>query len=157
MLEGLLATWQSYHCSKGSHATRLTPTNIMTSRFSFSRRLLGVLLALAVGASSAEALSSELRDSDIHHEGLAKATASHDMRGAEGIHGHGDAPSKGAHEHGPGQAHGTSADHCTHVHGQGLVMPVGFVFTMSMAEWGFVEPLFHTAFPTGTLKHPPRV
>jgi hypothetical protein len=129
----------------------------MTSRFSFSRRLLGVSLALALTASGAEALSGQLRNGDIHHEGLAKATAHHDVQVAHGDHGHEDASSTGTHEHGAGQAHGTSADHCTHVHGQGLVMPVGFAFTTAIAEWGFVDPLFHTAFPTGTLKHPPRV
>jgi hypothetical protein len=128
----------------------------MTSRSSFSQRLLGVVLALSVSTSSAEALSGELRDAGVHHEDAAAAVSHHDAQGAHGDHGHEDVSSPGAHEHGPGHEHGTSADHCTHVHGQGLVMPVGFAFTTSIAEWGFVEPLFHTAFPNGTLKHPPK-
>lgn len=43
------------------------------------------------------------------------------------------------------------------VHGLGLIMPDGVAFATATAEWGFVEPLFHTAFVTGTLKHPPKV
>jgi len=129
----------------------------MTSRFPFFRRLLGVLLAIAIAASSAEALSGELRDGGVHHEGAAEATAHHDVQGTHGDHGHEDASSPGAHEHGPGHEHGTSADHCTHVHGQALIMHDGVAFATAIAEWGFVEPMFHTAFVTGTLKHPPKV
>jgi hypothetical protein len=94
------------------------------------RRLIALVLLLAVSGSAAESLVGQLRDGEVHHE-TSVAAASHASH-ARGDHGHEDAGAP-SHEHGGEHQHGTNADHCTHQHGTAVVTPA-FIF----------HPLAHT-------------
>ncbi|MEQ1854947.1 MAG: hypothetical protein ABL963_00665 [Longimicrobiales bacterium] len=80
------------------------------------RRSIALALLLGYSASAAEAAVGVLRDGAVHHESAAAAVIHQETH--QGDHGHED-PGAGA-EHGSDHRHGTSSDHCTHVHGVGL-------------------------------------
>lgn len=94
------------------------------------RRLVAMLMLLAVTFSSMETVIGELRDGLIHHESALQA-ATH-AQGGE--HGHED----GA-VHGPEHQHGTSSDHCTHQHGEAFDSTGQLVMT-DLADTGFSFP-----------------
>jgi len=80
------------------------------------RRAFALAILLGYSASTAEAVVGVLRDGVVHHESEVAAVSHQETH--LGDHGHED-PGAGA-EHGPDHRHGTSSDHCTHVHGLGL-------------------------------------
>ena len=80
------------------------------------RRAIALALLLGYSASTAEATVGVLRDGTVHHESEVAAVIHQETH--QGDHGHED-PGTGA-EHGSEHRHGTSGDHCTHVHGIGL-------------------------------------
>lgn len=92
------------------------------------RRLVALVMLLALTASALESVLGVLRDGEVHHESRA-AAAVHDFH-ASGDHGHEDRSASGhpdgSHPHGPGHHHGTAADHCTHHHGTPLPASVAF-------------------------------
>ncbi len=90
------------------------------------RRLVALLMLLAVAFSLGETVTGQLRDGEVHHESNAEASA-HALA-AHGEHGHEDGSS-----HGPEHQHGTAADHCTHQHGT-LISPASPALTTSAAD-----------------------
>lgn len=95
----------------------------MPARFETVRRLLAFVVLFGYGATVAEAAFGAARDGRVHHESTA-AAAIHEVS-THGEHGHED-PGAGA-EHGPRHQHGTSGDHCTHVHGAAVPALCDFV------------------------------
>jgi len=82
------------------------------------RRLLSVLaLSGFLLAGVFEPAFGLLRDGQVHHETAASAST---HTSAAGEHGHEDGATQPGHPHAPSHQHGTSSDHCTHVHGIGL-------------------------------------
>ena len=111
------------------------------------RNLAALLMLLTTTFSQAEAVVGVLRDGAVHHES-AGAAALHAVAG-QGEHGHEDGV-----PHGPNHEHGTSADHCTHQHGnlftpgspdlaiRGYTIPQVFVEPPLWFDH-FSEPAFH--------------
>lgn len=79
-----------------------------------------------------------LRDGRVHHETTATAGV-HGNSTPTGEHGHEDGTASGpSHTHAPDHQHGTSADHCTHAHGAGIVPAQDFSFALAVVhvdEW----------------------
>lgn len=101
----------------------LTATIPPLPRF-LPRRAIGSLIAVVTLGSSVESAASLVRDGAMHHE-TAAAAAAHLDAGTRGHHGHEDGgPQSRPHSHNSQHQHGTTADHCTHMHGVGLVAPV---------------------------------
>lgn len=93
------------------------------------RKAISALAVAAVTIASFEALAGETRDGEIHHEDVAQAAVHHDALHLRGNHGYEDSGSPTDRSHGPEHRHGTSADHCTHVHGIGLTSRATLVET----------------------------
>ncbi|MEQ9398918.1 MAG: hypothetical protein RJQ04_07075 [Longimicrobiales bacterium] len=127
------------------------------------RRLIALSLLLFSGAASLEAVTAPVRDGEVHHETTVEADGH--RAPSSGEHGHEHDPSadedgRGAPDadHGPDHRHGTSADHCTHVHSPALAGahdrlavegPEGTVLDLALpAPAGPATP---------TLWHPPRI
>ncbi len=117
------------------------------------RRSIALALLLGYSASSAEAAIGVLRDGAVHHESAAAAVIHQETH--QGDHGHED-PGAGA-EHGSDHRHGTSSDHCTHVHGLGLPSACGVVEIVT-PDRAIVEsaPLTPTGTSLGTHFRPPK-
>jgi hypothetical protein len=94
------------------------------------RRWAALGLLVAYSASTGEATTGLLRDGSVHHESSVSAAAHQET--SRGDHGHED-PGAGA-EHGSDHRHGTSGDHCTHVHGLGLPSGCAIVAIMIRDE-----------------------
>ncbi len=93
------------------------------------RKAISTLAVAAVTIASFEALAGEMSDGDIHHENVAEAAVHHDALQLRGDHGHEDSNSPTGQSQGPEHRHGTSADHCTHIHGTGLTSGAALVET----------------------------
>ena len=113
----------------------------------------GALVALV--GSAVEPGFGLLRDGAVHHESTTEATQHASLGHGE----HGDrrlaaeAPTTPSTEH----EHGTSMDHCTHVHGPALqaVLPtLAMSFRASIADDPLVET--HGRSPLEALFHPPK-
>lgn len=129
---------------------------MISRRDSFVRTALAVALLFSLGLSSAEALVGELRDGEVHHEDVSTAVSHRDMAGGRGDHGHEDASQPGQHEHGEKHQHGTSVDHCTHLHAVGLAATISFGFEIRL---GSFELPFITGYDenyVAALAEPPR-
>ena len=93
----------------------------MSSRLRYVRRGLALAILLAYMASAAEAVVGVVRDGAVHHESTLAAA----VHRAEHLEDHGYQHVE--HEaQGSDHGHGTSADHCTHVHGVSLPTLCGF-------------------------------
>ena len=120
------------------------------------RRALVLLVLVTLIGSRAEAVVGELRDGEVHHESTAEAF-SH-QQDPHGAHAH-DAVNSGdeglpdsaeSTEAGQDHEHGTSSDHCTHVHGaaaissaESAVPPVemSFDFLCTFSDLDFLSEL----------------
>lgn len=119
------------------------------------RRLIALALLLFTTASSLEAVVGVVRDGAVHHEDAATAAAHAEMSAGE--HGHEDASSASDdHEHGERHQHGTSGDHCTHMHGVALIPVFAFALFGSLSTASTVDAEFHNQRVAPTLTHPPR-
>ena len=107
------------------------------------RHAIALALLLGYSASTAEATVGVLRDGAVHHESEVAAVIHQEAH--QGDHGHED-PGAGA-EHGSDHRHGTSSDHCTHVHGIGLPSACALAEIVTRDE-GTVESVPLT--PAGT-------
>ncbi|MGD2045400.1 MAG: hypothetical protein PVH96_04195 [Gemmatimonadota bacterium] len=81
----------------------------------YVRRGLAFSILLAYAVSAAEAVVGVVRDGDVHHESALAAA----VHRAEHLPDH--AFEQGGHDaHGSDHGHGSSSDHCTHIHGVSL-------------------------------------
>lgn len=98
-----------------------------------------------------------LRDGQVHHETTASAGVHAQVTGS-GDHGHEDGSDREpGHSHAPGHQHGTSADHCTHMHGVGIVSTHDIGFTVSIVSVDEVPGLAAAPLPQQVHSPPPRV
>jgi len=116
------------------------------------RSLLGLLLLLGYGLSSAEVVLGELRDGEVHHESAA-AALDH-TQSSQGEHGHEDPGSNP--QHGSEHEHGTSGDHCTHTHSAGLLTHLDFTLVAGTVSTLESATLIRSDTSVGSLFHPPR-
>ncbi|MDZ7779589.1 MAG: hypothetical protein U5R14_06570 [Gemmatimonadota bacterium] len=122
------------------------------------RRLLVVIMLVVFHTSVLEVGVGLARDGAVHHETTATAV-SHTTHGQDqpGEHGHETGEPDGTEDQGPDHRHGTSTDHCTHVHGPGL--PPAALAALGVIEVG---SSVHTAVSTPSnyvpvlFTHPPR-
>ncbi len=84
------------------------------------RSATAVLALLAFMITSTEAVLGMVRDGAVHHETVGEAMA-HTGPAESGQHGHAecDEPTSGTDDE--NHEHGTTSDHCTHVHTTGLL------------------------------------
>ena len=133
---------------------RFTLTSIMI------KRLTATLMIFAWALMSVESVVGEMRDGDVHHESVSKAMQ-HRVASAGGFaHEHGEEP--GLEEQGDEQdrdhQHGSSTDHCTHVHGAALIiMAVPVTPTSVDHAWNWPSPSSNHFVPAEVLPHPPKV
>ena len=119
------------------------------NRISMLRRLIALIVLLAVTVSTAETVYGVARDSSLHQDGVAAVVS---VAAAAAVHDHADPPTDG-----PEKRRSSSHDHCTHQHGTPLVAP-RFIFAV-------VSPSLYRSFPEPTpwaergpepLFHPPQ-
>ena len=91
----------------------------------FLHRTTVLMLLVGFQASYFEAVTAALSDGDVHHETMVESVE-HAASFAPG-HAEDGAESVGSHEHDSDHRHGTSADHCTHVHGTAVPGSAVFV------------------------------
>jgi hypothetical protein len=103
-------------------------------------RCAALLMLLTLTFSNAETVFGVLRDGTVHHESAASAAVHSSLR--HGEHGHEDAgQGNSEQEHGPKHEHGTSADHCTHQHGNLTAAgPLRFTILGYNVPQVFLEP-----------------
>jgi hypothetical protein len=121
-------------------------------------KLTALAMLLATGFAALEPVVGLLRDGELHHEAVAEA-AQHASRQAgvpTGEHGHEPSSDTPDHPHGPGHQHGTSADHCTHVHSVALF--AGFALEICAVEstFSFAEATLRTKAVSADLTRPPK-
>lgn len=120
------------------------------------RRSIALLTLLLLVGSIAEPALGQLRDGVVHHESTASAASHAD--GAPSEHGHEDGSPLG-HQHGREHQHGTSADHCTHLHGLALVAS-NLSLSLFAQSPDRASVARYASSPSGhflDLFHPPRV
>jgi hypothetical protein len=88
----------------------------MMHSFIPARQVIAAAIMFALPIGAVEAGVGEARDGQVHHEDVTDATIHHDGQGSTGDHGHEDESAESPTEHGRDHQHGTSVDHCTHVH-----------------------------------------
>ncbi len=124
------------------------------------KRLTTALVIFAWTLMSVESVVGELRDGDVHHES-ASAAAQHRAVSAGGLgHEHAEAPAEGGKgdEQDNNHRHGSSSDHCTHVHGVAMItMPVPPTPASVDHTWDWPSPPAIYFVPAEVLPHPPKV
>lgn len=118
------------------------------------RRLLALTLLILTSASSMEAVVGVMRDGEVHHENAAVAAAH--AQELSGDHGHEDGARSGEHRHGEDHEHGTSTDHCTHVHSVALLTSSPPPPAVEIAEISFTESAFPRETVSDRFAQPPR-
>ena len=118
------------------------------------RRLIALTLLVLTSASSMEAVAGVMRDGEVHHENPAVAAAH--AQTSPGDHGHEDAANSDEHRHDEGHEHGTSTDHCTHVHSVALLNSPPPQLAVETAELFFTENVFPPEIVSEGFAHPPR-
>jgi hypothetical protein len=118
------------------------------------RRLIAFCLVLLTAASNLEAVVGMLRDGEVHHEELSAASL---HATPDGEHGHEDASSPAGHQHDENHEHGTSGDHCTHVHGMALIPTFAFAVLMGEDVTQYAEVTQPHPIISRPFTHPPRV
>jgi hypothetical protein len=124
-------------------------------RLSALSRLIAAASLLALAASSSESLVGELRDGEVHHESVASAASHHDGMGLRSDHGHEDGGTT-RHRHGSKHQHGTTADHCTHAHGQGVTATFAWDCQAFTTVVEFPDPGTSISFVSTVPFGPPR-
>lgn len=146
----------------------------MLKRLTVLKRLTASLVIVAWTLMSVESAVGELRDGEVHHESASEA-ARHRAESAGGFgHEHTQEPGGGQQEEqrqqdgelqqgqeyqqGQEHDHDSAADHCTHVHGVGLISTT-VITTVRLAEhaWDHPSPCVHSYVPAEVLPHPPKV
>ncbi len=123
----------------------------------FLQRGFAFLAFTSLALGLVETAVGETRDGDVHHEQVVDAAAHHNVQGLSGDHGHEDIAQSPAPEHGPDHRHGTSSDHCTHIHGVGFIVAVVVVPATAVASTPAVcEAQTHTSRSKPPIKEPPR-
>ena len=125
-----------------------------------TKRLTATLMIFAWTLMSFESAWGELRDGDVHHESASEALQ-HRAASAGSLE-HGHAEDLGGAEQGEEQdgdhRHGSSSDHCTHVHGVALIMTVAYLTPTSLGHaWDRPSPRSPHGIPAEVLPHPPKV
>lgn len=118
-------------------------------------RLIALCVLLLTTASNLEVVVGMLRDGRVHHEDAATALVH--AESGPGEHGHEDASAPANHRHGKGHEHGTSGDHCTHVHGVALVGSFSFLLLGGEAGVEYADAPLPDPLISEALVHPPRV
>ena len=113
-----------------------------------------ILLLVGFQASTVEAAIALAGDGAVHHETSVEA-AQH--AGSSALsHSEDAADESSDHDHGPTHRHGTSADHCTHVHGLGIPAhwsPVAILMATERTSYPLPSPGDHVSTPNAD---PPR-
>lgn len=118
------------------------------------RRLLALTLLILTTASSLEAVVGVMRDGEVHHEDSAVA-ATH-AQAVSGDHGHEDASASTDQRHDGDHEHGTSTDHCTHVHSLALLSSSPLPPPVEVTENSFLESASPRETVSAGFAHPPR-
>lgn len=118
------------------------------------RRLIALVVLLAVAASGLESVVGMLRDGEVHHESLAAATV-HKVA-SDGAHRHDDRQIPAERDGGERHDHNTAADHCTHQHSAATVPVIAFALPADTSSDILDDPLLSSEGHTTHLPHPPR-
>ncbi|MEX2295623.1 MAG: hypothetical protein WD804_04810 [Gemmatimonadota bacterium] len=126
------------------------------------RRALALVVLAALLGSKAEAVVGELRDGDVHHETTAKALAH--QQDPHGAHAHdavnagdeGGPVSDGSADGGQDHEHGSSSDHCTHVHGAAAIGSTDTPVPPNEVSFDFRCNVSNFYIPSESLYPPPR-
>jgi hypothetical protein len=125
-----------------------------------TKRLTATLVIVAWTLMSFESTWGELRDGDVHHESASEALQHRAASAGSPEHGHAEdlgGAAQGDEQDGDHQ-HGSSSDHCTHVHGSALIMTVVYVAPASLPHaWDRPTPPPPYGIPAEVLPHPPKV
>jgi hypothetical protein len=123
------------------------------------RRFISALLLLATVAFQAEAVLGEARDGSVHHEEAAEAWVhAHDPHGSHSHDGPEGPRSLQLNERAPSSEHehGTTTDHCTHVHGMALVCTTDLDLILIEWRFGYSGPSVPADVVFEALSPPPR-
>lgn len=126
-----------------------------------TRAVLSVVALLSLAASSAEALSGDIRDGAEHHETVAAALEHRATQGAEHRHlaesgrpAYPGAPA--SHDGGEQHHHPGGLDHCAHLHGVGLPASFAMALGTSVTGKATVTSRLPSSFSPPALLRPPR-
>ena len=101
-----------------------------------------------------EVVVGVMRDGEVHHENAGVAAAH--AQQSTGDHGHEDSTRSGQHSHGEDHEHGTSTDHCTHVHSVALLSSSPAPLAVELSEIQFTESAFPRETVSDGFAQPPR-
>ena len=124
------------------------------------KRLTATLVIVGWALMSVESALGELRDGEVHHESASSAWQHRAGSGGGLDHRHMEDLGGAAQgdEHDDDHRHGSSSDHCTHVHGAPLIMTVVYVTpTWLEHAWDCLSPPSPYGIPAEVLPHPPKV
>jgi len=128
----------------------------MLDRKTNIRRFVAAVALLGVGFGTFEPAFGLVRDGAIHHEGVGEA-AQH-ATSQHGEHGHEHVAESESDAHGPSHQHGTSVDHCTHMHGPAVATPAS-AFSIPIECRGVTRLVqtIHEQENPDPLVHPPKL
>ena len=118
-------------------------------------RAIVLLLLVGFQASTLESAVALAGDGVVHHESSVEAAQHTDSNALS--HSEDAADESSDHDHGPTHRHGTSADHCTHVHGLGVPaswVPLGTLMGTERLSHPLPSPGDHVSPPKAD---PPRI
>lgn len=125
-----------------------------------TKRLTAALMIFTWALMSVESVMGELRDGDVHHESSLEAVQHRAASGGGFGHDHAEEPGRADqdNEQDRDHRHGSSADHCTHLHGVALIEMVAAATPTPVdyaCDWP--SPSSNHSVPAEVLPHPPKV
>lgn len=115
------------------------------------RRCVATVALLGVGFATFEPVLGLTGDGAIHHDGAVEAAQHANSQHEENGH------ESGSDERGPTHQHGSSVDHCSHIHGPAVTTHApAFPGLMESRGGARLEPTLRDQANPDPLFHPPR-